>query len=265
MEERAHIGSMDGRVTTGRPAGTLRDELRVVHRTDDQLPGGGTLNLRVAFQAKVAVTFDQHLGVDRSVRLMAGHASLPQRVMLVDVRNRLFTMAFAAGLVDPRHGQTDPGRLHDVASVRVVTLHAIHLPFENGVSLGQSQFGMDLEVAGQAGLGIPSGIQNESCLAPACGDVAAAGSMAGFAPGLPGHFRAFNMKSGMGARCECPCEVRMAFKAGFVANEACAFDQRHLHDTALDSRTGGDDGHDAAQPDQQKSQDPSATCLHTSD
>lgn len=77
MEERAHIGSMDGRVTTGRPAGTLCHELRMVHRTDDQLPGGGTLDLRVAFQAKVAVAFDQHLGVDRSVRLMAGHASLP--------------------------------------------------------------------------------------------------------------------------------------------------------------------------------------------
>lgn len=265
MEERAHIGSMDGGVTTSRPAGTLRDELRVVHRTDHQLPGGGTLNLRVAFQAKVAVTFDQHLGVDRSVRLMAGHASLPQRVMLVDVRKRLFAMAFAAGLVDPRHSQTDPGRLHDVASVRVVTLHAIYFPFENGVPLGQSQFGMDLEVAGQTGLGIPSGIQNESCLAPAGGDVAAAGTMAGFAPGLPGHFRAFNMKSGVCARCEGPCDVRMAFKAGFVANEACAFDQRNLHDTALDSRTGADDGHDAAQPDHQKSQYPSATCFHTSD
>ena len=58
---------------------------RVVDRSETHVAGRDTwtLHLRVAFQAEVAVAFDEHLGIDGPVRDMADRAAFAHRVVLV--------------------------------------------------------------------------------------------------------------------------------------------------------------------------------------
>ena len=98
---RTDVGSVDGGVTSGRPAGATRHERGVIDAPDGQCAwlGIGPRDLGVAFQAEVIVPFYQHFGVDGTVRLVADGASLPERLMLVNVRLGLFSMALSACFV----------------------------------------------------------------------------------------------------------------------------------------------------------------------
>ena len=73
--------------------------------------------------------------------------------MLEYERPRLFAMTLSARLIETCHGQPSP-RLHDVAPVRIVALHAIHAPFHDGMMLGKIELSMRFEMAVEANRGI---------------------------------------------------------------------------------------------------------------
>src|SRR5260221_12609656 len=70
--------------------------------------------------------------------------------MLEHKRAGLLAMALGALLVQPRHGET-ASRLHNLLSVRVVTLHAIHSSFDDRMVLRKIEFRVDLEMALKTG------------------------------------------------------------------------------------------------------------------
>jgi len=179
-------------------------------------------NLRVAFQAKIIVPLYQHLRVDRSVRLMADGAAFPEGFVLEDKWPRLLAMTLRASFVQPRHHQT-AGWFVDVHPVRIVTLHAIHLPFADRMMLRQIDFRVRLQMTLQTSGRIASRIYNESASPAADRDVPAAGSVTGFAPALSGHFRAFEVHPRMRTRRKNARDVGVTFKARLVADEGCPF------------------------------------------
>ena len=169
---------MDGRVTPRRPTGAAAQVTprRVVDRSENHVAGRDTqaLHLRVAFQAEIAVAFYEHLSVDGSVRDMAYRAPFTHRVVLVNMGQGLFVMASGARLIETRHGKSGSRRLHNIEAVWIVALHAIQLALEHGMALRQTQLGMDLQVAGKAGLRVLARIENEPPASATGGDVFAA-------------------------------------------------------------------------------------------
>jgi len=102
----------------------------------------------------------QQLRVDRTVRTVAGGASFSQRRMLEHKRPRLLFVALRAVFIHARHRQP-PRRFHDVAAVRVMALHAIHLLLQNRMMLWQVEFAFNGAMALETCRGILARIHNE--------------------------------------------------------------------------------------------------------
>jgi hypothetical protein len=144
---------------------------------DEYVAGARLRSLRVAFQAQVIVPLDQHFGVNRTVRVMANDAALPQRLMFIDERLGLLAMTRSARLVEPRHGQAAPW-FADVQTVRIVALDAIHFVFEHRMMLGQIELGVRLQMTIKTRRRIFAGIHDVFAASPTGGDVQAAGPVA---------------------------------------------------------------------------------------
>ena len=87
-------------MTPGRPAGAPGNERGVINGPDDDFAPRqpGALHLSMAFQAKIKIPFDEHLGINGTVRHMANRAAFPHRVVFVDPWASLFLMALRTGL-----------------------------------------------------------------------------------------------------------------------------------------------------------------------
>ena len=92
------MGPMDGLVAAAAPTRAPAHKTGMVYFSDQQLPRGGLL-LEVAFEAEGLVARDQHDGVDRSMRVVAGGAALAQGPVLEHKRPPLGGMALEAGFV----------------------------------------------------------------------------------------------------------------------------------------------------------------------
>ena len=75
---------------------------------DIKVPGL-TLDLGMAAQTKVDVALGQQLGINRSVRVVAGGTALSQGGMFEDERPRLLAMTRRATFVEARHRQSSSG------------------------------------------------------------------------------------------------------------------------------------------------------------
>ena len=86
---------MNRRVTSGAPARALSQKRSVIRVADVNLlaPHAQPLHLGVALQAEVRIVFDQHLPVDRTVRIVADGASLAHRLVLENKRSALLAVA----------------------------------------------------------------------------------------------------------------------------------------------------------------------------
>ena len=138
---------------------------------------GRALHLHVALEAEIIVAFREELAVHGAVWVVAGGASLTLRLMLINERSRLLSMAFRALLVHAGHREATR-RFHDFVPVRIVALYAIHSPFDHGMMLGQIELGMNFEMARKAGLWLASGIDNEFTAPSAPGNMFAGGTVA---------------------------------------------------------------------------------------
>ena len=224
-----HVGAVNGRVATGRPAGSHLEKLAVIRVPNINASGchAGSLNLRVATQAEIGVAGDEHFLVDRAVRIVTSRAPFPQCLMLEDKRPRLLPVTLRAAFILPRHGQA-ARRLENVTAVRIVTLHATHVPFHDRMMLRQVEFRLNIQMTLKTRGRVVPRINDKFC--PAGFDVLAAGTMAGFAARLPGQGRIFKMHAGMRAGGKFPDNVRMTIQACMVTDEMGAgYFQRHAH------------------------------------
>jgi len=224
------------RVAAGSPTRALSHKRRVIGHADEDraVTFVDSLILGVATQAKIRVIAGKHLPVDRAMRIVAGGATFAHGFMLEHHGPRLLTMTFGATLVLPRHREL-PRRFHDVAAVRIVALHAIHFAFDDRVMLRETEFSAGFEMALKTGSRVFAGIEDEFPRSDL--HVKAAGAVAGFTAGLPGH-RAFKMNSRVRAGGKFLCDGRMAIRATFVADKMRAGNLRCREYGARDRGAG---------------------------
>lgn len=224
-------------MAAGAPAGAPAQKGAVRNFPDEDIAGRrvGPLNLCVALQAKIGVAFGQHFCVNRSVRVMANDAALAQRFMFEDECSRLFAVAIRASFVQARHGQA-AGWLKNIASVRIMALHAIHQSFEHRMSFGQLEFCVRVQVTLETGRRVAPRIQNEPAPSAPHGDMFAAGAVARFAAGRPGKFGGIEVNTRVRAAREYPRVIRMTLSADFIPDESCAIDLGRSHDGAIERR-----------------------------
>src|SRR4051812_39485710 len=110
---------------------------------------------------------------------MANDTAFAQSLMLVNKRLGLLAMTRGARLVQASHRHAS-GRLADVLAVRVVALNAIHFSFQHRVMLGKIELGVGLQMAGETGCRIAARVDDEFPTSAPCGNMFAAGSVAGF-------------------------------------------------------------------------------------
>ena len=115
----------------------------------------------MTFQAKIRITLDQQLPIHRTVRVVTASAAFPQCLMFKNKWPGLFTMTLRATLVESCHRQT-AARFENVPPVRIMTLDAIHPPFDDRVMLRQIKFSMRLQMTLKTGSRIFTGIDNKS-------------------------------------------------------------------------------------------------------
>jgi hypothetical protein len=176
------------------------------------------LDLRMAFKAEVQITLDEQLGVDAPMRAVADRAALPQRRMLKDEGPGLFPVTLSAGFAQPCHGQP-AGRFVDVAAVRVMALHAIHLLLWHWVVLGEQELRLLLAMALETGRRVLPGVDDESASPAASGNMQAGRPMARFAARLPYGTGVFQVDSGVGAGRKNAGDTLVAVGASLVADE----------------------------------------------
>jgi len=186
---RTEVRAMHGRVTAGAPTSTEPQKSCMIYAADINpcVARRRVCRLGVALEAQVVVSLDQQLGVDRAVWVMADRAAFAHRFVLEDERLGLFAMTLGAGFIEPRHREA-VGGFHEVATVRVMALHAIHFAFDHRMMLRQVELRVRLEMALKTSRRVPARINNEFATSTADSDVFAAGAVAGFATilALPG-------------------------------------------------------------------------------
>ena len=140
-------------------------------------------------------------------------------------RPGLFPMALGAAFVPPRHCQP-ARRFENVAPMRVMTLNAVHVAFENGVMLRQTEFSVRLHMTLKARRGVLAGVHDEFAASSARRHMQAAGTVAGFAAALSRHGSAFDMDASVRTGREQSDVFGVAIQAGFVAHIMRAGDFR---------------------------------------
>jgi hypothetical protein len=135
------------------------------------------LGLRMALQAKIWIRLCKQFPVRRSVRVVAHLASLTQGLVLEYEGPGLLPMALSATLISSRHRQS-LGTFENVASVRLVALHAIHMAFRHGMMLREMELRLHLQMTFVTGLRVLSRVDDEFAASSPRLNVSAAGSMA---------------------------------------------------------------------------------------
>jgi hypothetical protein len=238
------VGAVNGGVTTGGPAGAAAEKSAVRLLADEDVACGNirALNLGVAFEAEIVVALDQKLAIDGAVRGVADGATFAQGFMLEDKGPGLFSMTFAAALVQARHGQSS-GRLHDFVAVRVVTLDAVHAALDDWMMVGESELSMDIEMAFETSRGVFAGVDNQFGAAFGRGDMLAGWPMARFTAVHAGELDVILAEAAVSAGWEDADDVRMTINASAVADEFRSFNLRGRNDRALNAGAGDENGH----------------------
>lgn len=165
-------------MTTSTETCARQPRVVVLVSTYDKAPSR-CLSLRVAFQAEVVITLQQHLGIDRTVNGVAGGATFAQRRVLEHVRPCLLPVALRAVLVDAAdmHALGQLG----VMAVGVMAVDATHPAFLHRMVILQAELGLFVQVALETRLGVLARIDNELAALAASFDVEAAGTVAALA------------------------------------------------------------------------------------
>ena len=128
-----------------------------------------------------------------------------------------------------------------------MALDASQFAFQDRVPLGQAEFGVRLQMAGQARLRVFARIDDESATSAAGGDMPAARAVAGLASRLALHQAVGCMQAGVRAGRKMPHIIGVTFIAGPVTDKGCSLDLRRHHHSAFNGRTGTDNQPDKRQ------------------
>ena len=191
----------------------------------------------MAFETEIIVRLDQHLGIDRTVRIVTNGATLAHGFVFEDKRPSLIAMTFGAGLIEPRNAES-AGWFHDVSAMWIVTLYTVHLAFDYGMMLRHGKLRVRLEVTLKTGSRIFAGIQNELAFAATHFDVFAAWAVTGFAPALSDARIGSKLHTRMRAGREDSDIVGVTLKTGLVTNVIGAGNGGAHHDRSGCCRTG---------------------------
>ncbi len=226
------VRTMHGAVTAGRPTGALTQPRRMIDTTDEN--GAPGPDLGMTLQAQIVVTFGEQTGVNGTVRLVACTASFFQGLVPEHEQPRLLLVTLAALIVTTRHRQA-ARRLHDVHPVRIMTNHAVHLAFLQGMMMRQMELGLHIPMAIQACLRVASGIVDEHAQAAAGRRVLAARAVAGLAPGQTGRLSVGSVHPGMGTGVKRLADPGVTVVAGLIAHVARPrnLDRHHLRPPEL--------------------------------
>ncbi|MDB6110497.1 MAG: hypothetical protein JWR69_2247 [Pedosphaera sp.] len=174
------VGPVDSSVATGRPTGAVTNQVGMIDLADIEVADATStwsLDLGMAFEAEIGIPLDEHLGVDRTMRVMADGATFAHGLMFENKATGLIPMTSRAVLVQAGHGQT-AGGLHDIHPVGIVTLHTVHLPFQDRMMLGQMERGLYFEMTGKTGFRVVAWVHDKPASPTADGDVFAGGPVA---------------------------------------------------------------------------------------
>jgi hypothetical protein len=187
---------MDGFVAACDPAGTVLETSAVVFTASQDLgiTGGGRA-LKVALEAEICVAGDQHLGVYRAVRVMAGCAPFTHCIVNEYKGTFLRRMALGAGFVLGLESRAALA-LDGIAFMRVMTVTASDLARHYWMAVGKAELTALVQMALEAGLWILGRIDNRT-LAAASLHVGASSSVASLAP-LCRALYSIDCKLGMG-------------------------------------------------------------------
>ena len=227
---------MNRGVTTGTPTRTGSEISGVRHTADEYFAGPAT-HLSMALEAKIVVRLDQHLCVDRTVRVVTNRAALAQCLVFENKRASLITMTLSTGLIKPRQAQPT-GWFHDVSTMRIVALNTVHLAFDYRMMLRKRKLRVRLKVALKTGSGIFARIDDKPSFTTTNLHVFASGPMASFTPTLS-DFRIGNeMHSGMSSRWKNSHVIRVTLKTRLVADVISPGNAGAHHDSSGGRGTG---------------------------
>src|SRR5881396_1863727 len=132
-------------MTAPGPTGAPAQPARVLLPADKNLSADGLL-LEVALQTEDVIAFDEHSGVDGSMRLMAGRAALAHRLVFEHERTPLRYVTFAACLLLGGKGRAAPN--DRLAFVRMMAISATDSSARGlGPGLGTGQHRMRIRQA----------------------------------------------------------------------------------------------------------------------
>jgi hypothetical protein len=217
-------------------------EGRVVGVSDVNFPTHG-LRLRVAAQAEIGVTRHQQFLIDRAMGLVAGDAAFPQGIMGKYEGTRLIPVALGAIFIRPRHRES-ARRFEDIAPMRVMTLHTVHLSLNHRMVLRQRKGGMYVQMTLKAGGRVMAGVDDEFGAAAGL-NVFAAGTVAGFATRLARHGRFFVVKTSVRAGGKFADDFHVTIFAGGVSHVMGVGNREGSHHRARFAGAGNDQQGDA--------------------
>jgi hypothetical protein len=259
---------MDRSVAARGPTGGLSEKIRMINGAYQNTPRTSTaenvaegLALCMTAQTKVGISVHEHLPVDGTVWVVAGDAALTHRVMFEHHGPRLFAVTLRAAFIEPGHRES-AGGFENVASVRIVTLYAIHVALNHRVVLRQVKFRLGVEMTLETSRRILAGIDDEFAATATRSNVQAARSVAGFTPALPGHRRAFKMQSRVRAGGKDADVIRVAFGTRAVADVGCPRYFRRSENAPGNAGTRTQQQHDAARQDKSRHSDPCLPFFH---
>ena len=212
----------------------------MIHLADEDSRAGRVrpLHLGMAAKTEIRIPDDQHFGIDGAMRLVADPATLAQGRVLKHGGFGLFAVAGGASLVQLREGRS-ARRFQDVAAVRIVTLHAVHFAFEDGMMLREVELRLRFQVAVKTGLRLPARVEDEFSPPATDRDMPAGGTMTGFATLRAWQLDSVHAQPRMRAGGKAPGHGLVAFRANFVPHIIGAFDPLRRRDHLGGSGTGG--------------------------
>ena len=147
-------------MAAGGPTRALRQEIRVIDVSDENMPGHFLL-LEMAFYAERRVAFVQQALVDGTVRGMANHAPLTYRLVLIDKWAALLCMTLEAGFVSGQKSKAASselllnicrGAFGRDPFVRLMAIAAAHLALEHRMMMRQLKRCTNIQVTLETGV-----------------------------------------------------------------------------------------------------------------
>ena len=183
-EHAVDVRAVNGGVAAGTPTRATTETCGVRNVADENFTAGG-VHLGVTFETQIDVALNQHFVGDRTMRVMANDAAFPKCFMFENKRSGLLAMTFGAGLIHScetgLRANAESGAMRgfeDVRAMGIMALHAIHAILQNRVAIWQLELRMNIQMAGEAGLRLASGVDDEFAATTAGVDVNTAGPMA---------------------------------------------------------------------------------------